>query len=88
MENRIYYIVMEYCEGGDLLDMLKGTPLTRFPCNLALNYFKQIVNGVHFLHSQNITHRDLSLENILLKNNTDPYNTDINLVTPKSCVVI
>ncbi len=34
---------------------------------LALNYFRQIVAGMSALHAKGIIHRDLKLENLLLK---------------------
>ena len=57
------YIVMEYCEMGNLNDYMvqNDTELCQrisFMCDMAL--------GVNYLHSQNIIHRDLKPENILL----------------------
>ena len=61
-ENKIY-IVMEFCEIGNLNDYMvqNDTELCQrisFMCDMAL--------GVNYLHSQNIIHRDLKPENILL----------------------
>lgn len=58
-------VVMEYMEGGELLSRLleKG----RFDEGEAKVYFKQIVKAMIHVHSKNIIHRDLKLENILLK---------------------
>lgn len=36
----------------------------------ALTFFHQIVKGVEFLHAHGIAHRDLSLDNVLLQNNS------------------
>lgn len=58
-------LVMEYCKGGDLFGLvvkLKGIPEQR-----AKFIFKQILEGIHYLHKLNIIHRDIKLENILLK---------------------
>ena len=57
------YIVMEFCEMGNLNDYMvqNETKLSQrisFMCDMAL--------GVNYLHSQNIIHRDLKPENILL----------------------
>lgn len=57
--------IMEYLEGGELLDYLsrKG----RLGLHEALVFFKQIASAMNYCHSKNIVHRDLKLENVLLK---------------------
>ncbi|RLN49112.1 hypothetical protein BBJ29_010084 [Phytophthora kernoviae] len=57
-------VVMEFCDGGDLWDLLEDTPKNRLPECVALDLFRQCVRGVNFLHSHGIAHRDLSLENV------------------------
>ncbi|EGS22699.1 uncharacterized protein CTHT_0011720 [Thermochaetoides thermophila DSM 1495] len=59
--------VMEYCEDGDLFTLvnkkyLKGED--REKDRLCL--FKQLVTGIHYLHSNGIAHRDIKLENLLI----------------------
>ena len=67
-------VVLEYCNGGSLLQCLKdyisknGTP---FPEKLVRHLMKQILKGVKSLHKRGIIHRDLKLNNILLKYNND-----------------
>ena len=56
-------IVMEAYQGGDLQKLLR----TRGLCiGEARRFFIQIMEAVQYLHSNNIAHRDLKLENILL----------------------
>lgn len=69
LENGSWYVVMDYCEGGDLLGRLQASPQSQFEESIALDYFRQIAHGVQYLHQVGIAHRDISLENILLKNN-------------------
>ena len=57
-------MVMEYVEGGDLLDALNTR--SRFSESEARNIFCQICCGVAFCHSLGVAHRDLKPENILL----------------------
>ncbi|KAG2777683.1 hypothetical protein Pcac1_g11976 [Phytophthora cactorum] len=57
-------VVMEFCPGGDLWDLLKRAPKNRLPENKARQLFRQCVRGVRFLHAHGIAHRDLSLENV------------------------
>eukprot|EP00798_Chlamydomonas_sp_ICE-L_P015912 gene15912-22046_t len=58
-------IVTEYCEGGDLYQLLKErkTPLLEAQ---VLELLVQILSAVHYVHSQNILHRDLKTQNIFL----------------------
>lgn len=58
-----FYVVTEYCSGGDLFD--KITKLMSFSENHAAEIMSQILSGVVYCHSKNIVHRDLKPENIL-----------------------
>lgn len=59
-----YYIVMEYCSGGDLFD--KVSSMQRFSEKQAAMVMKQIFSAVAYLHARNFVHRDLKPENILI----------------------
>lgn len=58
------FVVMELATQGDLL--LKITRDGRFSESKAFHYFEQICDAVAYLHKQNVVHRDLKCENILL----------------------
>ena len=59
-----YYIIMEYCEKGELFEyIISHKKLNEDECSL---FFYQIINGVEHIHSKGIAHRDLKPENILL----------------------
>lgn len=55
--------VMEYCPGGDLYAAIKKGNLSQSDCD---GYFKQILEGVQYLHSMGVAHRDIKPENLLL----------------------
>lgn len=59
------YLIMEYCEGGNLEQYLyeHGGRLSETE---SLKILKKIIHGYKCLHSINIVHRDLKLANILI----------------------
>ncbi|KAL6947222.1 hypothetical protein ACO0QE_002101 [Hanseniaspora vineae] len=58
------YLVLEYVDGGELFDYL--VTHGKLCESEAVYYFKQIIEGVSYLHKFNICHRDLKPENLLL----------------------
>ena len=73
------YIIMEYCEGKDLMDfILSKQHLTELE---SLKYFQQLINALFYLHSQNIAHRDVKIDNMLLDKNKDLKLVDFGLST-------
>jgi serine/threonine protein kinase len=80
MNQHVLALVMEYCANGELLQILNDRPhMTSFQI---MRYFLQIAQGVAFLHTNGIAHRDLSLENILVNEKDCCQITDFGLVAP------
>ena len=57
-----YILITEYCEEGELFDQVKNQ---LSETQIAV-IFRQLLSGLAYLHSNNIVHRDLKLENILI----------------------
>lgn len=68
--NNIYF-VFDYFKNGDLAKFLDDKPLKEKFCR---KYSKQLADGLKYLTENNILHRDLKPQNILL---TDDYNIKI-----------
>lgn len=63
------YMIMEHVSGGELYDhILKRGRLSEPE---ARHFFRQILAGIHYCHSNHVVHRDVKPENILVTaNNT------------------
>ena len=65
--SRCLVIIMEYCEGGNLLQWIKRSrrhDLLNEP--IIMKIFREICSAVYNCHQKRIIHRDLKPENILL----------------------
>ncbi|KAI8645151.1 kinase-like domain-containing protein [Parasitella parasitica] len=56
--------VMEYCDGGDLFNLLNEKP--NMPVMEGACLFKQLLLGLQHLHHLGIAHRDIKPENLIL----------------------
>ena len=62
----VNYIVMEHCKYGDLSKLYREHPAKVEKDSVKHNLMCQILNGVGFLHSNDMAHRDLKPNNILV----------------------
>ncbi|NXA05172.1 NEK4 kinase, partial [Sapayoa aenigma] len=60
------YIVMGFCEGGDLYHKLKEQKGKLLPESQVVEWFVQIAMALQYLHEKHILHRDLKTQNIFL----------------------
>ncbi|KAH0794635.1 CAMK family protein kinase [Histomonas meleagridis] len=58
---------MEYAQNGELFNFLVRKK--KLSVELAMDFFRQIVLAIEYLHWHGICHRDLKPENILLDSN-------------------
>lgn len=72
--------VMEYCSEGDLFSLIKKGHLKgEDRQNDRLCLFKQLVQGLNYLHANGIAHRDVKLENLLLTKDSKLKITDFGV---------
>jgi serine/threonine protein kinase len=63
------YLVMEYCEGGDLFDLAEAHKM-RVEERKVAQVAKQILEGLSYLHQKRVAHCDIKLSNIMFANDT------------------
>ncbi|NWQ89927.1 NEK5 kinase, partial [Burhinus bistriatus] len=68
-EKNKLYIVMEYCDGGDLMKRINMQHGVLFDEDQILSWFVQISLGLKHIHDKKILHRDVKAQNIFLTNN-------------------
>lgn len=64
---KIICIVTEIASNGELYDYIINKK--RLSEREARHIFKQIIAGIHYCHTNNVVHRDIKVENILLDSN-------------------
>ena len=78
-----FYIMMEYCNGGELCKTLEahisktGRPFSE---EVVQSLMKQIISAFQYIHGKDIIHRDIKLENILLNYNTNEDKENKNVI--------
>lgn len=65
--DEVIFVIMEYCNNGDLLDYISNRE-SILPIYVR-QMFCQLVGAVNYLHNKGIVHRDLKPENIFIDGN-------------------
>jgi len=68
------YMITEYCEGGNLLQLLKQSKRDKsyLPEDTVWKYFMQIVLALHECHRNKVIHRDIKPSNIFMDSYKNP----------------
>ena len=59
-----FLIIIELCPGGDMIGYVRRRK--KLPEDLSRHFFIQLIHTVKYLHSKDISHRDIKLDNLLL----------------------
>lgn len=73
-DERSLYFVLDLCNGGELLGVLKR--MTTFDEECTRFYGAQILDTIAYMHSKGVIHRDLKPENVLMDSNQHIKITD------------
>src|SRR6202451_2700538 len=71
------FITMAYVEGQDLHQIIKANP--KLPLERALKFATQLAGALAAAHAEDVVHRDLKPQNILLDKNDQVYIADFGL---------
>jgi protein-serine/threonine kinase len=72
--------VMEFCDQGDLFSLVTQKYLSKEDHLIdRLCLFKQLVQGLNYLHNNGIAHRDVKLENLLITKDSKLKITDFGV---------
>lgn len=69
------HIVMEYMEGGMLYDAIEDG--VQFDEADVIQFTREILDGLHYLHEVGIVHRDIKPENVLCTSKNTPLHVKI-----------
>ena len=71
IEDSMFCIVTEYCEGGDLAMFIKRKQQSQKKIDTAtvLDWFVQLTIALKYIHQRKIIHRDLKTRNVFLRRN-------------------
>ena len=87
---KFIFLVMELCNGGDLSHCLieyqkkYHKPFTE---EIVQHLMRQIISGIKYLHNNNILHRDIKLDNILVNFDIEEDKKNINLLQAKIKII-
>jgi serine/threonine-protein kinase ULK2 len=66
MDQLYFYMVLEYCAGGDVQNLIRSRENRRLSERLVRRLLRDLANGLSFLWHQELIHRDIKPQNLLL----------------------
>ena len=72
-----FYIVSEYCEGGELFDFIQSRGTMNE--TIIAKIFHQIMSALLYCHNHQIIHRDIKPEILLLKEQIESDDSDFDI---------
>lgn len=67
--NDYIYLLLEYCNGGDLASLQSKQPGMVFKLNDAIEILVNVIRGLEDIHQHGYLHRDIKPGNVLVKEN-------------------
>ena len=87
---KYYYIIFEYCNGGNLSEALEKYIQKygkSFPEEIIQHFMSQIIDAFKYIHDKEIIHRYINIENIFLNYENEEDAKNLNLKKAKIKIV-
>jgi len=78
VSKKVSYTIMEFAPNGDFFDFIMNHNKD-IDDKLIRTYFRQLIEGLEYLHNNGVSHMDLKLENLLLGNDFTLKIADFDL---------
>ena len=78
-----FYIILEYCNGGDLSTILDNYQLKYgqpFSEEIVQHLMRQLINGLKYIHDKNLIHGNIKLNSILVHFDTEKDKKELNMM--------
>lgn len=82
-DNNTAYMALDFVQGKDLLELSEDENAALAPETIR-DITVKLLKAIEFMHSKGLLHRDISPDNILVRDNSDPVLIDFGSAKPSS----
>ena len=85
-----FYLIMEFCNGGELskaLEKYQEKYQKPFSQEIVQHLMRQIIDAFKYIHEKKVVHRDIKLDNILLNFESEKDKEELNMMKAKVKII-
>jgi len=87
-EKKISYTIMEFAEHGDFYNFLRRNKEIFDDDKIIRTYFRQLIQGLEYIHDNGVAHMDLKLDNLLIASDFSLKIADFDMAHFKEDAII